>query len=227
MSKSNFIYEVHDFFHDVYPGLIPGLFALGLAYTYAEQRIGFIGDRPLPKLPEEVWVLNATVAVNVIGCSGASPNSLKGMSAKQISDLYGLSHDETEGLSILLQKTMERSGRWSRIYYFLDCVLGRQEHRARIRREQRTPLRKLPGLLLAGIPVFLGIACLVGLLAFLDCRLYVLGAIGPVVFDLIGLVIATMPFIFMRPAMRWLMATPYGSLFRYWFRRVGVAKRPQ
>lgn len=152
---------------------------------------------------------------------------LKGMSATRLGDIYGLTPEEQDGLGILLQQTQQRSRAWHRLYYFLDCVLGRQEHRARIRREQRTPLRKLPGLLLAGTPVFLGIACLVGLLAFLDCRLYVLGAIGPVVFDLIGLVIATMPFIFMRPAMRWLMATPYGSLFRYWFRRVGVAKRPQ
>ena len=215
MSTSNFIHEVH-FFHNVYPGLIPGLLALGLTYTYAEQRIGFIGDRPLPKLPEEVWVLNATVAVNVIGCSGASPNSLKGMSAKQISDLYGLSHDETEGLSILLQKTMERSGRWSRIYYFLDCVLGRQEHRARIRREQRTPISKVPVLLLASAPIFLGLFVIDWCIGYLVSRL---GLPVPQTW-LLAIVLLILPFFLIRPAVRFLIRTPFGLTMKYWYHQV-------
>ncbi|MEB8487220.1 MULTISPECIES: hypothetical protein [Acidithiobacillus] len=216
MSTSNLIHEVHDFFHDVYPGLIPGLFALGLAYTYAEQRIGFIGDRPLPKLPEEVWVLNATVAVNVIGCSGASPNSLKGMSAKQISDLYGLSHDETEGLSILLQKTREYSGRLSRIYYFLDCVLGRQEHRARIRREQRTPISKVPVLLLASTPIFLGLFVIDWCIGYLVSRL---GLPVPQTW-LLAIVLLILPFFLIRPAVRFLIRTPFGLTMKYWYHQV-------
>ena len=216
MSTSNLIHEVHDFFHDVYPGLIPGLFALGLAYTYAEQRIGFIGDRPLPKLPEEVWVLNVTVAVNVIGCSGASPNSLKGMSAKQISDLYGLSHDETAGLNILLQKTMERSGRWSRIYYFLDCVLGRQEHRARIRREQRTPISKVPVLLLASTPIFLGLFVIDWCIGYLVSRL---GLPVPQTW-LLAIVLLILPFFLIRPAVRFLIRTPFGLTMKYWYHQV-------
>jgi hypothetical protein len=216
MSTSNLIHEVRDFFHDVYPGLIPGLFALGLAYTYAEQRIGFIGDRPLPKLPEDVWVLNATVAVNVIGCSGASPNSLKGMSAKQISDLYGLSHDETEGLSILLQKTMERSGPWSRIYYFLDCVLGRQEHRARIRREQRTPISKVPVLFLASTPIFLGLFVIDWCIGYLVSRL---GLSVPQTW-LLAIVLLILPFFLIRPAVRFLIRTPFGLTMKYWYHQV-------
>ena len=217
MSNSNFIYEVHDFFHDVYPGLIPGLFALGLAYTYAEQRIGFIGDRPLPKLPEEVWVLNATVAVNVIGCAGASPNALKGMSAKQISDLYGLSHDETEGLRILLQKTKEHSGRWSRIYYLLDCVLGRQQHRARIRCEQRTPISKVPVLLLAGTPIFLGLFVIDWFIGYLVSRL---GLPVSQTWLLAIIALLILPFFLIRPAVRFLLRTPFGLTMKYWYHRV-------
>jgi hypothetical protein len=192
--------------HLIHPGLVPGLKALNLEHTYAEVRIGCIGSRPLPKLPEEVWVLNATVAVNVIGCSGASPNALKGMSAKQISDLYGLSHDETEGLSILLQKTMERSGPWSRIYYFLDCVLGRQEHRARIRREQRTPISKVPVLLMASA----------------WCIGYLVSRLGLPVPQtwLLAIVLLILPFFLIRPAVRFLIRTPYGLIMKYWYHRV-------
>lgn len=202
--------------HLAYPGLVPGLKALNLEYTYAEVRIGCIGNRPLPKLPEEVWVLNASMAVNVIGCSGASPNSLKGMSAKQISDLYGLSHDETECLSILLQKTMERSGRWSRMYYFLDCVLGRQEHRARIRREQRTPISKVPVLLLAGTPIFLG-------LFVIDwCISYLVSRLGLPVSQtwLLAIALLILPFFLIRPAVRFLIRTPFGLTMKYWYHRV-------
>ncbi|MBU2766483.1 hypothetical protein HAP94_09825 [Acidithiobacillus ferrivorans] len=202
--------------YEVYPGLIPGLLALGLTYTYAEQRIGFIGNRPLPKLPEEIWVLNALVAVNVIGCSGASPNSLKGMSAKHISDLYGLLHDETEGLRILLQKTKKHSGRWSRMYYFLDCVLGRQQHCARIRREQRTPISKVPVLLLADTPIFLG-------LFVIDRGIgYLVANLGLPVSQtwLLAIALLILPFYLIRPAVRFLIRTPFGLTMKYWYHRV-------
>jgi len=202
--------------HLVHPGLVPGLKALNLEYTYAEVRIGCIGNRPLPKLPEEVWVLNALVAVNVIGCSGASPKSLKGMSAKQISDLYGLSHDETEGLRILLQKTRGHSGRWSRIYYLLDCVLGRQQHRARIRREQRTPISKVPVLLLAGTPIFLG-------LFVIDwCIGYLVSSLSLPVSQtwLLTIALLILPFFLIRPAVRLLIRTPFGLTVKYWYHRV-------
>lgn len=202
--------------HLVHPGLVPGLKALNLEYTYAEVRIGCIGNRPLPKLPEEVWVLNATVAVNVIGCSGASPNALKGMSAKQISDLYGLSHDETEGLSILLQKTREHSGRWTRIYYLLDCVLGRQQHRARIRREQRTPISKVPVLLLAGTPIFLGLFVIDWCIGYLVSRLDL-----PVSQTwLLAIALLILPFFLIRPAVRFLIRTPFGLTMKYWYHQV-------
>ncbi len=202
--------------HLVHPGLVLGLKALNLEYTYAEVRIGCIGSRPLPKLPEEVWVLNALVAVNVIGCSGASANALKGMSAKHISDLYGLSHDETEGLRILLQKTKEHSGRWSRMYYFLDCVLGRQQHRARIRREQRTPISKVPVLLLAGTPIFLG-------LFVIDwCIGYLVANLGLPVSQtwLLAIALLILPFFLIRPAVRFLIRTPFGLTMKYWYHRV-------
>ena len=202
--------------HLVHPGLVPGLKALNLEYAYAEVRIGCIGNRPLPKLPEEIWVLNATVAVNVIGCSGASPNALKGMSAKQISDLYGLSHDETEGLRILLQKTREHSGRWSRMYYFLDCVLGRQEHRARIRREQRTPISKVPVLLLASAPIFLGLFVIDWCIGYLVSRL---GLPVPQTW-LLAIVLLILPFFLIRPAVRFLIRTPFGLTMKYWYHQV-------
>lgn len=202
--------------HLVHPGLVPGLKALNLEYTYAEVRIGCLGSRPLPILPEEIWVLNALVAVNVIGCSGASPNSLKGMSAKKISDLYGLTHEEAEGLGLLLQKTREHSGRWSRMYYFLDCMLGRQEHRARIRREQHTPISKLPILLLAGTPIFLGLFVIDWCIGYLVSRL---GLPVPQTW-LLAIALLILPFFLIRPAVRFLIRTPFGLAMKYWYHQV-------
>ncbi len=202
--------------HLVHPGLVPGLKALNLEYTYAEVRIGCIGSRPLPKLPEEVWVLNATVAVNVIGCAGASSNALKGMSAKQLGDIYGLTPEEQDGLGILLQQTKLRSSAWHRLYYFLDCVIGRQQHRARIRREQRTPISKVPVLLLAGTPIFIG-------LFVIDwCIGYLVSSLSLPVSQtwLLAIALLILPFFLIRPAVRLLIRTPFGLTVKYWYHRV-------
>ena len=202
--------------HLVHPGLVPGLKALNLEYTYAEVRIGCIGSRPLPKLPEEVWVLNATVAVNVIGCAGASSNALKGMSAKQLGDIYGLTPEEQDGLGILLQQTKLRSSAWHRLYYFLDCVIGRQQHRARIRREQRTPISKVPVLLLAGTPIFIG-------LFVIDwCIGYLVSSLSLPVSQtwLLTIALLILPFFLIRPAVRLLIRTPFGLTVKYWYHRV-------
>jgi len=109
-----------------YQHIIPGIEALGLTYTYAEKVFGFIVYRDyLPHNHGGWWIFSAVAAVNNIGLSGASPGVLKGMSARQISDLYGLDAEQTEGLRTLLQKSREHSDLWGRATGFAGCVLGR------------------------------------------------------------------------------------------------------
>lgn len=107
--------------------IIPGIKALGLTYTYAEKVFGFIIYRDY--LPHNHgcggWLFSAVAAVNNIGLSGASPGVLKGMPARQISDLYGLDAEQTEGLRTLLQKTQAHSNPLGLATNFFACVLGR------------------------------------------------------------------------------------------------------
>lgn len=124
--------EVSAFLAHQFAYLDPGVRALGLSGSYAEKVFGFVlSSGHIPNLPTEDWIFYAMLSLNTIGLSGASPNVLKGISAKQLGTLYGLSEAHIEGLRVLLQKTREHSGPRDRALYFLDCTMRRTAFRLR------------------------------------------------------------------------------------------------
>ena len=200
--------------------IIPGIKALGLTYTYAEKTFGYIVYRD--RLPRNYysnpWLFSAADAVNNIGLSGASPGVLKGMSARQISDLYGLDAEQTEGLRTLLQKSKEHSDLWGRASGFAVCVLGRFRFQVRykmpvMRLRLRIFLKRIVHFLLA-VGTFLFLSGLFAAILLFSFWLHwpenqtVLFLAAATVLVLLGI----------RPSIQFGLQTHYGRKFLQWCR---------
>ena len=82
--------------------------------------------------------------------------------------------------------------------------------------EQRTPISKLPVLFLAVTPIFLGLAVIDWGTGYLVSRL------GMPVFQsgLLLIALLILPFFLIRPALRFLLRTPFGLTMKYWYHRI-------